>query len=156
MIRLVTSISILLIALSAFGQSVQRKPTVVRDAFGELNFHESTLDLTEAGSIELEKFSSWYLLNSKTGLPRVFLSGLVTQTEVAEDSFIGVKRCKVIIDALVGKGVNTSFFFIANDRIDTGKKIGVGFVLDAEKKVMLESENEDDYFKEKNKKRKKG
>jgi hypothetical protein len=46
----------------------------------------------------------------KNGLSHVYLSGLVTELKLWTDPFIGIERCKVILDSLVKVGVDISFF----------------------------------------------
>jgi hypothetical protein len=81
---------------------------------------------------------------------------MVSKSELDLDPFIGVKRCKIIIDSLSKDGLDVSFFFITNDQLQAqDNMIGVGFTIDTKNKVMVEPTNEDDYFKDGNKKRKK-
>lgn len=145
-----------LFATSAYAQKQKNEPEVFRDAFLQFAFHESSMQLTSDGLQQLIKFSEWYLSKSKDGLYHVYLSGLVTESELVTDSFLGVKRCKVILDSLEGNGIDTSFFFITRDKIEGNGRIGVGLVVDTKGRVVSEPTEEDDYFKDKKNKRKKG
>jgi hypothetical protein len=147
---------LLTVTPSVYAQLGKEQPEVVRDSFGQFAFRELSIELTEDGLQQVNKFGEWYLSNSKDGLYHVFLSGLVTESELQTDSFIGVKRCKVILDSLIKKGVDISFFFITRDKIEGKEEVGVGFVIDTKNRVATEPADEDDYFKGKKKNRKKG
>ena len=145
-----------LFTTSGYAQKDKRESKIFRDAFVEFAFHELSMQLTDDGLQQLGKFGEWYLTNSKEGFYHVYLSGLVTESELATDSFLGVKRCKVILDTLAKKGVDISFFFITTDRIEGKGGIGVALVIDTKNRVMPESKDEDDYFKDNKIKRRKG
>lgn len=145
-----------LFAASGYAQKHKKEPEVFRDAFVQFAFHESSMQLTNDGLQQLIKFSEWYLSNSKDGFYHVYLSGIATESELVTDSFLGVKRCKVILDSLAENGIDTGFFFITRDKIEGKGGIGVGLIIDTKSRVMPEPTEEDDYFKDKKNKRKKG
>ena len=155
--RIIISVFLLLLVTdSIYAQKDKDQLEVVGDSFGQFIFDTASLNLAQAGNDELQKFSKWYLSHSKEVLYHVYLSGLVTKSELAKDPFLGVKRCKIILNSLAKDGIDTSVFFITNDKLQAeNSEVGVGFVINSKSKVMLESTNEDDYFKQENKSRKK-
>jgi hypothetical protein len=154
--RIIIFLFHLLVTDSIYAQKDKDQHEVVADSFGQFIFDSSSLNLAQTGNDELQKFSKWYGSHSKEVLYHIYLSGLVTKSELEKDPFIGVKRCKIILYSLAKDGIDISVFFITNDKLQTEhSKVGVSFVIDGKSKVMLESTNEDDYFKQEKKNRKK-
>ncbi|MBL0744969.1 hypothetical protein [Chryseolinea lacunae] len=86
-IRIVAIILILTIVNSASAQGEHKSPEVMKDAIGMFEFQESSIELSEKGKLELDRFAKWYLSNSNQLLYRVYLGGVVSTEEVNTDHF---------------------------------------------------------------------
>lgn len=156
MVRILIVLFFLIGVNELFAQKRKAKLELAKDAFGNFSFDSLSLNLSEKGNRELKEFGEWYTKTAKEELHYVYLRGLVTKSELGLDPFMGVKRCKIVIDSLSKLNVNTTLFFITNDEIQKqGTTVGVGFILDTGKTIMVDPINEDEYFNGGKKKHKK-
>lgn len=140
----------------SFACAQSKEGEISSDRFGSFEFKPSTTLLSVEGGKNLKRFAESYLKNTTT-VCTIYLRGLVTYPELGTDAFLGVKRCKVVMDSLILRyGLNPEIIFITNEQIQNQQmEIGVGFILSDRKDILLESKNEDEYFQLAPKKKKK-
>jgi hypothetical protein len=114
---------LLLVINIAFGQPRKAELEVVSDAFGCIRF-ESLLSFTEGGLQEVHKLGRWLKENSRDGVFTVAVYGVTTDS--VANPFLGVMRCRAVIDGLIEQGAKRDIFVIAPDQVK-GAEDGVIF-----------------------------
>jgi len=131
---------------------------IARDRAHIVQFDANALSISKNGILELLYIDTLFS-NLKSENCKIVLSGNSSWEEIMGDEFIGLKRCKVVIDSLVKRyKFPRDIFFIKDEvRPHNSVWIGVHYQIMSQNSgdSQLKPDQEDDFFQENQRKNRK-